>query len=73
MSSRFGKKVFKGGEVAVVESVKAASEVYIPASGEIVEVNETLVSFPDLVNTSAEKEGWFFKIKLVDVMLRDFS
>lgn len=62
-----GKQVFKGGEVAVVESVKAASEVYTPVSGEIVEVNEALSAAPDLVNVSPEKDGWFFKIKLSDM------
>lgn len=59
-----GKQVFKGGEVAVVESVKAASEVYTPVSGEIIAVNEALSTTPDLVNSSPEKDGWFFKIKL---------
>lgn len=58
-----GKSVTKGQEVAVVESVKAASEVYSPISGTIIEVNEILTSQPDKVNTSAESEGWFFKIK----------
>lgn len=62
-----GKKVFKGSEVAVVESVKAASEVYTPVSGEIIEVNEMLAATPDLVNESPEKNGWFFKIKFSDV------
>ena len=50
-------------EAAVVESVKAASEVYAPISGEVVEVNEALRSQPDLINTAAESEGWFFKLK----------
>lgn len=62
-----GKQVFKGSEVAVVESVKAASEVYTPVSGEIIEVNDNLSTSPDLVNTSSEKDGWFFKIKLSDM------
>ncbi len=62
-----GKKVFKGSEVAVVESVKAASEVYTPVSGEIIEVNEMLASTPDLINESPEEKGWFFKIKFSNV------
>ncbi|HSR73006.1 MAG TPA: glycine cleavage system protein GcvH [Kiloniellales bacterium] len=59
--------VFKrGAEVATVESVKAASEVYAPATGEIVEINGALNDDPALVNTDPLGEGWFFKIKLVD-------
>ncbi len=61
-----GKTVAKGDEVAVVESVKAASEVYAPVSGEIVEVNEALSDNPGLVNEDAEGEGWFFKLKVAD-------
>ena len=56
----------KGDEVSVVESVKAASEVYAPLAGEIVEVNEALESEPGLVNTAALDAGWFFKIKIAD-------
>lgn len=59
-----GKKVTKGGEAAVVESVKAASDVYAPVSGEVVEVNGDLSGDPSLVNRAAESEGWFMKIKL---------
>ncbi len=59
-----GKKVTKGGEAAVVESVKAASDVYAPVSGEVVEVNAELSSDPALVNRAAEGDGWFMKIKL---------
>ena len=55
-----------GGEAAVVESVKAASEVYSPATGEVVEVNEELQTNPGLVNEDAEGEGWFLKIRLSD-------
>lgn len=55
-----------GGEAAVVESVKAASEVYAPASGEVVEVNESLQSQPGLINEDAEGEGWFLKLRLSD-------
>jgi glycine cleavage system H protein len=62
-----GAEVSKGDEVAVVESVKAASEIYAPVSGEIVEINETLNETPETVNADAEGAGWFFKIKLADV------
>lgn len=61
-----GKAVTKGGEAAVVESVKAANEVYAPVSGEVVEANKALESDPALVNRSAEGDGWFFKLKLKD-------
>ncbi|NVJ96758.1 MAG: glycine cleavage system protein GcvH [Alphaproteobacteria bacterium] len=56
----------KGDEVAVVESVKAASEVYAPLAGEITEVNEALEGEPALVNSAAMDGGWFFKIKIAD-------
>lgn len=59
-----GKHFTKGQEAAVVESVKAASEVYSPVSGEVIEVNTELQNNPDLVNTSAEEKGWFYKIRL---------
>jgi glycine cleavage system H protein len=59
-----GKKVAKGGEAAVVESVKAASEVYAPVTGEVVDVNKELEGDPALVNRGAEGGGWFMKIKL---------
>lgn len=55
-----------GDEVAVVESVKAASEVYAPLDGEIVEVNEALEGDPSLVNTAPTGDGWFFKMKLAN-------
>lgn len=61
-----GATVGKDDEAGVVESVKAASEVYAPVSGEIVEVNEALEDTPGTVNESAEDDGWFFKIKLSD-------
>jgi glycine cleavage system H protein len=61
-----GRKVEQGGEAAVVESVKAASEVYAPISGEIVAVNDALSGEPSRVNTDAEGEGWFFRVKLGD-------
>jgi glycine cleavage system H protein len=61
-----GKKVAKGGDAAVVESVKAASEVYAPVSGEVVEVNKELEGDPALVNREAEGGAWFMKVKLAD-------
>jgi glycine cleavage system H protein len=61
-----GRAVSKGGEAAVVESVKAASDVYAPVSGTIVTGNQALVDQPDLVNTDPEGEGWFFKLTLSD-------
>jgi glycine cleavage system H protein len=62
-----GRLVNKGEAVAVVESVKAASEIYAPVAGTIAEVNQALDSNPALVNNSPEKEGWFFKINLADI------
>lgn len=59
-----GRKVAKGGEAAVVESVKAASEVYSPVSGTVVEGNAALADQPGLVNESPEADAWFFKIEL---------
>lgn len=61
-----GKKVATGGEAAVVESVKAASEIYAPAGGEVTAANDALSGDPSKVNTDPEGEGWFFKIKLAD-------
>lgn len=61
-----GKKIAKGGEAAVVESVKAASEVYSPVTGEVVESNADLAKNPALANTAAEVGGWFVKIKVAD-------
>ena len=61
-----GTKVKAGDRVAVVESVKAASDIYAPVSGEIIGGNEELVSTPAGVNESPESAGWFFKIKLAD-------
>ncbi|MBX9804287.1 MAG: glycine cleavage system protein GcvH [Alphaproteobacteria bacterium] len=59
-----GKLLTQGAEAAVVESVKAASELYAPVSGQVVEVNLALSMQPDLVNTDPMGAGWFFKIKL---------
>jgi len=59
-----GKAVTKGGDAAVVESVKAASEVYAPVSGDVVEVNKELEGDPALVNREAEGAAWFMKVKL---------
>ena len=61
-----GDEFVSGDEAAVVESVKAASEVYTPISGEVIEVNEALEENPELVNTSPYEEGWFFKLKVSD-------
>jgi glycine cleavage system H protein len=61
-----GKVVVKGQEAAVVESVKAYSEVYSPVGGEVVEVNVSIVDTPTLVNEDAEGEAWFVKIRLSD-------
>jgi glycine cleavage system H protein len=61
-----GRAVSRGGEAAVVESVKAASDVYAPVSGTVTEGNQALVDDPALVNTDPEGEGWFFKLTLSD-------
>jgi glycine cleavage system H protein len=61
-----GTKVAKGKEAAVVESVKAASDVYAPVSGEVTEGNGALEADPALVNSAPEGDGWFFKLKLSD-------
>ncbi|NIJ15209.1 glycine cleavage system protein GcvH [Sphingobium vermicomposti] len=56
----------KGDDAAVVESVKAASDVYAPISGEVVEANGALEDEPALVNSDAEEDGWFFKLRITD-------
>ena len=61
-----GKTVAKGASFAVVESVKAASDVYAPVSGEVVEANDALSSAPETVNAAPEGDGWFAKIKVSD-------
>lgn len=63
---KVGTRVAKGDEAAVVESVKAASEVYAPASGEVVAVNDALEASPATVNEDAEGAGWFVKLRLAD-------
>jgi glycine cleavage system H protein len=59
-----GKLLAKGGDAAVVESVKAASEIYAPVAGEVVEVNSALADQPGAVNADPEGEGWFLKLKV---------
>ena len=61
-----GVSVSKGGEAAVVESVKAASDVYSPVSGTVTEGNPALEDDPALVNTAPEGDGWFFKLQIAD-------
>ena len=61
-----GDKVEKGDSPCVVESVKAASDVYAPVSGEVVDVNTQLEDAPELVNSDPENEGWLFKVELSD-------
>jgi glycine cleavage system H protein len=61
-----GKALTAGGEAGVIESVKAASEIYSPVSGEVVEGNAGLDGDPALVNTSPTGDGWIFKVKLAD-------
>lgn len=61
-----GRKLGAGGEAAVVESVKAASEVYAPVAGEVTEGNAALAADPAKVNGDPEGEGWFFKMKVAD-------
>ena len=60
-------EVYQGDEAAVVESVKAASEIYSPVSGKIIDINSSLEDSPETVNLSAFEEGWFFKIEATDI------
>jgi|SRR5579884_2959992 len=60
-----GKSIAKGEAAAVVESVKAASDVYSPVTGEVIESNQSLSSNPGLVNSHPMGEGWFFKLKIL--------
>jgi len=66
-----GRSVDQGGEAAVVESVKAASEVYAPIGGEVTEGNAALEEDPSLVNSAAESDGWFFKMTVGDASQLD--
>lgn len=66
-----GKSLAKGDEAAVVESVKAASDVYSPVSGSVIEGNAALTDEPGMVNTDPEGEGWFFKLTLSDASQLD--
>ncbi|MGI8852061.1 MAG: glycine cleavage system protein GcvH [Methyloceanibacter sp.] len=66
-----GAKFAKGDGAAVVESVKAASDVYAPLDGEVVEVNKAVVNDPVLVNADPEGQGWFFKLRLDDIKAMD--
>lgn len=61
-----GRTLSKGDDAAVVESVKAASDVYAPASGEVTEGNAAVADDPSLINSDPQGEGWFFKMKLSD-------
>ena len=61
-----GKQLTKGGEAAVVESVKAASDVYSPVAGEVTDGNSAVADDPALINRDPEGDGWFFKMKLAD-------
>jgi glycine cleavage system H protein len=63
---QIGQRVEQGKEAAVVESVKAASEVYAPVSGEVAEVNEALAADPAMVNADPMGDGWFLKLRLED-------
>lgn len=63
---KVGQKLAKGKEAAVVESVKAASDVYSPITGEVTEVNSRIVEEPGLVNSDPQGAAWFFKAKLAD-------
>lgn len=63
---KVGRTLKKGEAAAVVESVKAASDVYAPISGEVLEVNEAIVNEPALVNSDAGGSAWFFKLKIAD-------
>lgn len=64
---KVGRKINAGEEIAVLESTKAAADIYSPVSGTIIEVNEALKQDPDLLNRFPEKEGWLLKIELSDL------
>ena len=61
-----GATLAKGGDAAVVESVKAASDVFAPVSGDVVAINQAIVDQPGLINLSPESDAWFFKVRLSD-------
>jgi glycine cleavage system H protein len=61
-----GKKLVKGGDAAVVESVKAASEIFAPVGGEVIEINGALADRPGTVNADPEGKGWFLKLKVAN-------
>ncbi|MDB5668672.1 MAG: gcvH [Alphaproteobacteria bacterium] len=61
-----GRQLDKGNDAAVVESVKAASDIYAPVGGEVIEGNPALADEPSLVNTDPEGDGWFFKLRIAD-------
>lgn len=63
---KIGAQFAKGDAAATIESVKAASDVYCPLAGEIVEVNDAIVNDPSIVNADAQGTGWFFRLKLAD-------
>jgi len=63
---KIGARVVRGGQAGVVESVKSASEVYSPVSGEVVEINNTLSSDPAQVNQDPQGKGWFYKIPIME-------
>jgi glycine cleavage system H protein len=62
-----GKEISQSSDIAIVESVKAASDVYSPLTGEVTEINETLNDNPEIINSSPYEDGWFFKIKPQDI------
>ena len=62
-----GKEISQSADIAIVESVKAASDVYSPLSGEVTEINEALNDNPEIINSSPYDDGWFFKIKPQDI------
>ena len=66
-SPKPGRKVKKGEECGVIESVKAAADIFMPVSGEVVEVNEQLREDPSLANTDPLGNGWFFKVKIANM------
>jgi glycine cleavage system H protein len=61
-----GKKIQAGDEAAVLESTKSAIDIYAPVSGEVVEINASLLQQPEKINLSAQNEGWLFKVRLAD-------